>query len=260
MDIIAGEMEVNANLLSETDASGKFRVDIPAGIPEPTRTNLLQSLTMSASRVESLLGLTFQRPVNVRVFHARDFHRISRLPEWAMGSYDGKIRIKAEDLASGDQTLRNLLSHELAHALIGMHIDGELPAWLHEGLAQYCESTSDAFGGRPDLEFRRLVAVLRAGGIVLSDRPTFRDITDHREAEEAYLLSRHFVNYLARIGGENSIHKLLDKLRGSASLEVAMKQVYGSTLGELEAAWRNSILQQSAPLPRPVAGPQIQFR
>lgn len=61
-------------------------------------------------------------------------------PAWAEGIYDGRVRIPVPEKSSGadDATpLRQVLRHELVHALLALMTDNRpIPPWFNEGVAQ----------------------------------------------------------------------------------------------------------------------------
>ena len=71
----------------------------------------------------------------------------------AGGLYDGRIRVPAAGAAQSPQLFERVLAHELTHAMIANLAPRGIPAWLHEGLAQYFE------GDDPAVARRRLKAV-----------------------------------------------------------------------------------------------------
>jgi hypothetical protein len=253
LDIIEGEMAVNPRHIDMIDSSGRFLVQIPDTVDLQTRHRLVAGLQASGKAVEDFLGLSFRRQVNIRIFSARDFQRVSKLPGWAAGSYDGKIRIRVEDLHESTSSLENLLTHELVHALLGMHIEQAVPAWFHEGLAQLAEPHHIGLRRDSEMELRRLIALLRNYGSNLCDKPTFKDIKDHGEADAAYLLSRHFVAHLRELGGMKGIHDVLKQLRDGTPFEPATRKVFRQPMESIEQQWRSTLLERKLLRPiRPV--------
>src|SRR5687768_14978448 len=69
----------------------------------------------------------------------KQFRDITQAPEWAGGVYDGRIRVPAAGATRSLQSFERVLTHELVHAMIANAAPKGVPAWLHEGLAQYFE-------------------------------------------------------------------------------------------------------------------------
>lgn len=75
--------------------------------------------------------------ITVIVYPAKDLHRLYNQRDWAIGFYDGRLRLRWDELATGG--VRGLVAHELAHAFLH-HVYGPyLPTWIHEGFAQLNE-------------------------------------------------------------------------------------------------------------------------
>jgi len=67
----------------------------------------------------------------------KQFRDITRAPEWSGGVYDGRIRVPAAGASRSLDSFEQVLTHELVHAMIANTAPRGVPAWLHEGLAQY---------------------------------------------------------------------------------------------------------------------------
>lgn len=75
--------------------------------------------------------------VTVIIYTGRDLQRVYNQRDWAMGFYDGRIRLSLDDVGSAQQ--RSLVAHELAHAFLHHHYGTRLPVWVQEGYAQTWE-------------------------------------------------------------------------------------------------------------------------
>jgi len=91
-------------------------------------------------RLAATLG-DLPQPVSVILYTSRDFQRVIGQRDWALGLYDGRIRLRADDL--GGPWVLHLISHELAHAWLAQTYGAQLPTWVHEGFAQSQEPSRD---------------------------------------------------------------------------------------------------------------------
>lgn len=83
--------------------------------------------------------------LTVLLYTNQQFRDVTRAPEWSLGRYDGRIRLAVAGALRTPQTLDRVLVHELVHAVIAHAAPRGVPAWVHEGLASYFESTDHAW-------------------------------------------------------------------------------------------------------------------
>ncbi|HEY5999136.1 MAG TPA: tetratricopeptide repeat protein [bacterium] len=72
------------------------------------------------------------------ILYSRDaFRDITRMPDWAGGAYDGKIRIPVGGLSDVEEAagLPGILVHEMTHAFLHQMAPQGLPLWFNEGIA-----------------------------------------------------------------------------------------------------------------------------
>ena len=103
----------------------------------------------------------------VFLYTDQQFFDVTRAPAWAGGLFDGKIRIPTKGSETQINRLRVILFHEYVHAAIHQMTrqggqQAAVPTWLHEGVAQYFES-SGRRGGRPVEDSMK--AWIKQGGI-----------------------------------------------------------------------------------------------
>jgi hypothetical protein len=59
---------------------------------------------------------------------------------WAVGAFDGTIRIPMRGALENQRELERILSHEYTHALVRQLSPRPVPVWLNEGLASALEA------------------------------------------------------------------------------------------------------------------------
>lgn len=102
-------------------------------------TRVIDVLEEAYWRIGDELSVYPQRPITVVLYEAEQFREVTRLPEWATGVYDGRIKVPMADASASKDDLQRVLEHELVHAVVA-HVAGPtVPAWLNEGLATALE-------------------------------------------------------------------------------------------------------------------------
>jgi tetratricopeptide (TPR) repeat protein len=121
--------------------------------------------------------------------------------------------------------------HELARAFVLLHVDYRAPWWLVEGLAVRNEGLGRSSAGLAALRDRlaadSLLNLDTTG--VAADRPL------------ASIQARLYVEYVAQIGGEPAIGKLLDAFKNGKDPASALKQAVGVEREPFEAGYRKHV-------------------
>jgi tetratricopeptide (TPR) repeat protein len=73
--------------------------------------------------------------ITVVLYTREQFRDITQSPEWAGGSFDGRIRVPVQGALENPAEFQRVLSHELTHALVRSIAGRSVPLWLDEGLA-----------------------------------------------------------------------------------------------------------------------------
>jgi len=139
----------------------RFRVMFQGRADEPLAAAATETLNSEFWRIGQALGAYPSEPVVVMLYTETQFRDITQAPEWAGGIYDGRIRIPAAGAARTPQAFDRVLVHELTHAMIANMAPRGIPAWLHEGLAQYFEG-DDAGAARRRLKAAGRMVSLRS--------------------------------------------------------------------------------------------------
>jgi hypothetical protein len=77
--------------------------------------------------------------IRVVLYRKSGFHEATGMGHWAVGVFDGAVRVPVEDLGKEQATLERVLRHEVAHAFIRESGGTGVPGWLNEGVAQWLE-------------------------------------------------------------------------------------------------------------------------
>jgi tetratricopeptide (TPR) repeat protein len=167
-------------------------------------------------RVGAALSTFPDRVVTVVLYTREQFRDITRSPQWAAGSYDGRIRIPVQGVDSDSQELERVLTHEFTHALVQSIAPRGVPTWLNEGLAVLFEPTGEAWtdtqlaGPGPRLPLERLTG---------SFERLSRD-----EARLAYAQSAGLVRAMLNQGGPSAVVAILQDLAAGESFASALER------------------------------------
>ena len=105
---------------------------------------VLHSLVNAYNQLAYDFGWYKNSEFTVILYSYEDFSNILNIPSWAAAIYDGKIRIPFKYASLDIDELESIIRHELTHALLHRIAGNNLPAWLHEGIAQYKDGVNDS--------------------------------------------------------------------------------------------------------------------
>ncbi len=182
----------------------------------------------------------------VTLFVVRDLGELaseglSRPERWVAGTADpegARIALRAGRDLDPLPAIRVVFRHELAHLLVHRATRGRAPRWLHEGYAQLAAgawSWNDAW--------RIQLALFRGGAGTLRD-VDLRFRSNAEEVRLAYLLSYTVVRELWAAGGDEGLREFLLAIGDGASVDGALRRVYGVTQDQFEKRWRASVMDR----------------
>lgn len=133
-------------------------------------------------------------------------------------------------------TEARVLRHEWAHLGLHQYLTGlRIPQWFDEGYAEW------ASGGWTPTEGWKLRVAFALGRAPDLDSLALAWPRDRSEAELAYLISATTVEYLVRESGERGLRIFLERWREESSFDLAMRGVYGLTVGQFEEDWKGYV-------------------
>ena len=129
--------------------------------------------------------------------------------------------------------LQELFAHEGTHAFFELYkTQGNLPLWLHEGLAEFMTTVNDK-ELRP-AKWKPAAQVAQSGRSIsgIFDVPMggMLSVTQYRVALT-------LVDFLLK-AGRQKFKKFVDNLKDGMSQEEALQDAYGWTFKDMEARWR----------------------
>jgi len=130
--------------------SPHFDVRYPAATGETYARGVSLVLEEERRRLAKWIPSPGSKLVEVHLFPVQEFFSTFG-GENVVGLYDGKVRVPFADLQSLHPELVQILSHELAHALIAGQTRDQAPHWFQEGLAEHIEMGTGRVNPLPDL-------------------------------------------------------------------------------------------------------------
>jgi tetratricopeptide (TPR) repeat protein len=212
----------------ESERYDRFRVMFEGRAEQATASQAVAILERAFWRIGGKLGSHPPGTIVTILYTEQQFRDITRAPEWSGGQYDGRIRIPVAGASRDPALFERVLVHELAHAIIDAIGGPRVPAWLHEGLAQYFE------GGDAQAARRRMRAT--PGSIPLKDLERGFSRLDARAAQMAYdesLLAATVMLDRPGFGWP----ALLSRLAGGQTFSEAMPN-FGLSYDDLETAFK----------------------
>ncbi len=201
---------------------------------------ILHSLVNSYNQLAYDFGWYKNSEFTVILYSNEDFTNILDFPSWAAAIYDGKIRIPLQYASCNLEELEPIIRHELTHALLHRICGNNVPAWFHEGIAQYKDGIDDSASG----EILRK-AFINNNLISISDLGTeFGRFKDNAKVKVAYAESLDFIEYLIDNYGFYTILDIINNFNNYLSLSELFESVYGLDLNQLENEWKEHLRVQ----------------
>ncbi len=214
--------KISCNMLPKYDKDDTYSSD------------LVHNLLINAyNRLAYDSGLYENNEFTVILYSYDDFTNILNVPSWAAAIYDGKIRIPFKYASLDIDELESIIRHELTHAIIHSIAGNKVPAWIHEGIAQYKDGVNDSGVKKALTE-----AVANNRMIPINDlKAGFGNIKDKKQVKVAYAESLDFIEYLISNYGFYTILDMLNNFNNHASIDELFNSVYRLDLKQLENDW-----------------------
>lgn len=189
---------------------------------DPGATDLLaRVLEEEYSRLRKELGLAPFR-LAVIVYAEGSFKRIAGRQEWTFGLYDGRIRLRLEDMET--DRMAPILSHELAHAFLKEMFGPRVPVWVHEGFAQAHEPPHEMTPRERDL-LQGVTSGTAWVPLKWLDR-RFQQPSNLGDVERAYAQSKWVVSKLIGRFGMPKFRQFLNGLKSGKPVDQAFERAF----------------------------------
>ena len=198
----------------DTLSTSEFRLTYNGRSHRETASFVLRQLETGLN--DLLHFFSFRPPsqaIEVVLHSSADLSKSSDAPHWALGLFDGRIRLRIDDTAHHLVALRSTIRHELSHALL-FQMTGErrLPTWFEEGLAQLVECAPNDCGAFS------YPAVNQAFLSTDSFTHSFTELNE-LDARLAYHQSAFLLRFLLREAGLDGLSRVLESLQPTSDLQ-----------------------------------------
>ena len=119
--------------------SSHFVLRYHGGASRQLASEVIHTLEDQFQVLKSELHYTPPEQIGVILYTQESFFDVTRVPGWAGGLNDGRIRVPVQGLETVSDLLARILKHELTHSFVYQKTDGRCPTWLQEGVAQWME-------------------------------------------------------------------------------------------------------------------------
>jgi len=155
--------------------------------------------------------------MTVILYPPGSFEKVNAKMDWAIGFYDGRIRVRMEEI--GTPWEERVLAHELTHAFLHQLFGNGIPTWVHEGYAQVREPK------RPFSEQeRRIMDGISSRSLWVPLKwldSHFEQPSDMEDVLRAYAQARMVVEFLNSTYGTQRFKQFLKRLASGELLESA---------------------------------------
>lgn len=213
-------------------SSAHFDVRYPQATSETYARGIALVLEEERTRLRRWIPNPGTARIEVHLFPLQQFFSTFG-SEYVIGVYDGKVRVPFAELQSLHPELVQVLSHELAHAMIAGATRDQAPHWLQEGLAQHVEMGTGRINPLPDLA--------RTGRALSFPtlEPILSGFAEPQLVELGYAEAAWSLHFIESRFGVKAIHGLLAAFAAGRTTEQAVQQVTRLSPAELDRAlWR----------------------
>ena len=154
----------------------------------------------------------------------------------------GIALVAAESASAQSLELEQRIPHELMHVMLYRQVGSgykNLPIWLTEGFATLAEIN-------PTAEYERVLSNYSNRNALIPLRDLCASFpADSASAFLAYAEARSFTTYLRNTYGAPALLNLAKVYTGGVDCEIGFQNVFGTSLSEADATWREKALGQN---------------
>jgi tetratricopeptide (TPR) repeat protein len=220
--------ELDLNNRMQESIGTHFTVSFEGPDEAALAARALESLDRAYWRIGGMLTIYPNAPIAVVLYTNEQFRDITRSPSWAVGAYDGTIRVPMRGALDEGDELHRVLAHEYTHAVIRGLAPRGVPQWLNEGLASALESDDLSWAEK---------AIREASGPLEIPQVPFSRLTG-RDAQFAYAASALAARRMIDDAGGVAILNLLRDLGAGVSFETAFERRMQRSFADFLASLR----------------------
>jgi hypothetical protein len=209
--------------------SSHFVLRYHGGASRQLASEVIHTLEDQFQVLKSELHYTPPEQIGVILYTQESFFDVTRVPGWAGGLNDGRIRVPVQGLETVSDLLARILKHELTHSFVYQKTSGRCPTWLQEGVAQWME------GRRTGTDAAQLVTFYQDGKgkpLRYLDGPWM--VLSSGQARYAYAWALAVVEAIEADSGSDGLDRLLDAERTETSGENALLQALRTNYSSLD--------------------------
>lgn len=200
---------------------------------------LLSILQTQLDSLSVALGIFPERPIDVLLLTDDLGTRATPQDPFLEGLYDGQIRLYAGQGIEDRTKLILTVRHEMVHALLHQAA-GNLPGWVHEGVAQIAGEDPDE-ERMMDLK-KYLAHKVREGyRIDLASMGISFINLDGDSRTQAYASSLLFMDYLSREYGSSFLPRFVAEISSGTSPTNALKTLTGYSFAQLQSSFSSNL-------------------
>lgn len=210
-------------------------------------------------RVDDMMGTHVDRVQQVKVYQSMAHlqHSIYLSYTDPLGGWNepGEAIKLLGSQAQNGRALRSLLAHEYGHCAtfdLGPHAT-DIPWWALEGVAEHCSAVVTGSAARGA---RRVDSWARSGNLRTWDQlADFRGEAMNHQGH-VYAQGHAMIAYLDERFGLDRVVDWLGHMAQGKSLEQSTREAFGGDWAEIDAAWREGLGVDDAPVePEPASAP-----
>jgi tetratricopeptide (TPR) repeat protein len=208
--------------------SSHFTLRYSGGAKPALAREVLRTLEMHYSAIESELSYSPPEPVAVILYTEQAFADITRAPAWAGAINDGRIRVPVQGLTELTPELSRVLKHELTHSFVKQKTHSRAPTWVQEGLAQWMEGKRS---GENAAVLLQIYGAKQAIPLDVLEASWMRLSPD--AAAYAYAWALANIEYIVQNGTMVDVERILDRIAAGSPTEQAVREVLHSDYEDL---------------------------
>lgn len=196
---------------------------------------LREMLRKTYRQISKDFGFYFNHQIVVLLLDEVDFKKMTNMPHWVAGVYDGKVRMPLNRFDFNDKELKAITTHEVTHAFVAAMSAMRAPAWINEGLAEYEENQIREVD---TLVFDSAVATNTLFSLdQLMAQDTTTTITDTLKVSLFYQQSFKLTQYLVKRYKMFKIKEMLAAYGKGKNSDEVVREVLKISIARLEKEW-----------------------
>ncbi len=206
---------------------------------EPLITRLIDQTKLQRARLFSFFDEQSgdDEPVQIYITRYKETYQSlvqKGIPEWSQAVAFPSRRVIVIKVTTAEeiQRLPEVLLHELVHVGLYDYAAGDLPVWIHEGLAQWLSKQ------RLSLQEKLRIGNALAANRLVSFKSMDSLLTFHKaKAELVYDLAYTAMDFLMERYGEEKVRFLLKRWRANRDYDANFYTAFGSDFIDFEVEW-----------------------